>query len=241
MKARLEAIKLALQTLVYVALLGLIASLFFKPEFTAKRTGDFFKAFQDHDINIKIAAMGFNISPREVKELTEQSSVLDQVKLSGACLGSGQCSGQEQAELASILQIEQVSVYLAKAAEPNLRPEPVGPSDDVGTALGQIFVPDPVPVGVGDWVVVLGADRNLDAAKDEQRQIEGRVDQIEIELILRDNWYRTVAFFDTAEQAEAALPMLEQAARRKGIYARATAIWCEGAAVMGGDGVIACG
>ncbi|EPX77132.1 SPOR domain-containing protein [Litoreibacter arenae] len=244
MKARIEAIKLALQTLVYLALLALIASLFFKPEFTAKRTGDFFKAFQDHDINIKIAAMGFNISPREVKELTEQSSVLDQAKLSGACLARGRCSDEEQTQLASILQIEQVSLYLEKAAEPDVDPSSSSPptaSNEQGVLESAIMVPEPAPVGVGDWVVVLGADRSLDAARDEQRQIAARLDRIEIDLILRDNWYRTVAFFETAAQAEAALPTLEQAARRKGIYARATTIWCEGAVVTGQDGIIACG
>ncbi|SFR38826.1 SPOR domain-containing protein [Litoreibacter janthinus] len=241
MKAQIEAVKLALQTLVYLALLALIASLFFKPEFTAKRTGNFFKAFQDHDINIKIAAMGFNISPREVKELTEQSSVLDQVKLSGECLGRGQCNSDEQAQLASLLQIEQVGAYLAKSGGAEATVEPVVISEGNETVSSGIIVPGPSDDGVGEWVVVLGADRSLDAAQDEQRKIAGRVDQVQIELILRDNWYRTVAFFDTADQAEAALPALEQAARRKGIYARSTAIWCEGTVSTGSDGVIACG
>lgn len=243
MKAHIESIKLGLQTLVYLALLALIVSLFFKPEFTAKRTGDFFKAFQDHDINIKIAALGFNISPREVKELTAQSSTLDQVKLSASCLASRDCSGAQQAELASLLELEQVGLYLSKTEWPKVAEPSVVVPDPNNTEPGAapvIIVEERVPE-FGDWVVVLGADRSLEAALDEQQKIAARAPLNEIELINRDGFFRTVAFFDSRAAADAALPVLELAARRKGIYARATTIWCEGEMARGADGVISCG
>ncbi|PTX54256.1 hypothetical protein C8N43_3069 [Litoreibacter ponti] len=234
MKETFEAIKLGLQTLVYAAILVLIVSLFVRPDLTAERAGAFFKAFQDHNINIKIAALGFNISPQEVKELTDQSSVLDEVKISGGCLSDANCDAEEMEQLAALLEIENVTGYLRSEDQLSVTTTEDG---EVSVAA----VPGNAPVVIPDWLVVLGADRTLEAAQDEQQFIEDRLPGTSTDILRRDGWYRTVVYFDSADAANLALPGLERASRQKGIYVRATQIWCKGQVLQETGDYISCG
>lgn len=235
MKETFEAIKLGLQTLVYAGILGLIASLFIRPDITAERAGAFFKAFQDNNINIKIAALGFNISPQEVKELTEQSSVLDEVKINATCLGTADCSTVQMEQLAALLEIDNVTGYLKSEDQITITVPADGGEPEVAA------VPGNAPAVLQDWVVVLGADRTLEAAEDEKRFVEDRLPGTFVDILRRDGWYRTVVYFETAEQANAAMPELERAARQKGIYVRATQIWCKGNTLQETGGYFSCG
>lgn len=227
MKEKIEALKLGLQVIVYCALIVLIGSLFVKPEFTAKRTGDFFKAFQAHDINIKIAALGFNISAQEVKELVQQTAVLDQAQVAASCLADGDCDQAQQRDLAKILQVSKVEEYLTP---------PVVVSDDDGLNSAIVTRDDS-----RDWVIVTGADRTEEAARDEVNRIAPLAQVPDTGLIRRDGWYRTVAFFPTAEAAEAAVEAVRRAARSDAVYVRSTQIWCEGRAELVERDIYACG
>lgn len=89
---------------------------------------------------------------------------------------------------------------------------------------GETGVRDPAGhrsvIAGGSWLVVLGADPDLDSAKREVSKIKH-----DAKLLKVGNFYRTVVVFDSESAANSALPGLSKAAKRQG-YVRRFAAWC---------------
>jgi len=82
----------------------------------------------------------------------------------------------------------------------------------------------PPPSLTGQWAVVAGADRDVDAALFEVNKLKEQGYQI-VQLWLRDGWYRTVIVFENREAAENNLRKLKQVFRESAFITNLNE-WC---------------
>lgn len=82
----------------------------------------------------------------------------------------------------------------------------------------------PVPSDRKPWVIVVGADRTLQAAQDEVKLAKSKGFE-NAKILLRDDWYRTVVPFATEQEAAAKLAQISNQIR-EGSYIRDLNKWC---------------
>lgn len=108
--------------------------------------------------------------------------------------------------------------------------------ESVGDSSGSAFeVSDGIPADAA-WIIVSGADRTVESARDELRRVQEL--GYPAELIFVDGWYRTVGVFPSADEAEAAIDQFRSTIREDA-YVRQLARWCGGFSrdpVVDGDG-----
>lgn len=91
-----------------------------------------------------------------------------------------------------------------------------------------------------DRIIVFGADKDLAAARAEieRARAAGFVD---VEILLRQNWYRSVAHFPSDEARDAALPKLRALSPNAAdAYARRVSDWCDAIEPTGAPDMIRC-
>lgn len=91
-----------------------------------------------------------------------------------------------------------------------------------------------------DRIIVFGADKDLAAARVEieRARAAGFVD---VEILLRQNWYRSVAHFPSDEARNAALPKLRALSPNAAdAYARRVSDWCDSIEPTGAPDMIRC-
>lgn len=81
------------------------------------------------------------------------------------------------------------------------------------------------PVNLTDkWITIFGADKTIEAANYELSRI--RSTSYETTLIVRDGWFRSVAVFDTVENATQAQEKISKLIDRNDVYVRYLKSWC---------------
>jgi len=173
----------------------------------------------------KVDALGFEVAVAERTRLAEtqavaettapiQARVAELEDRAAEIFGPGSAEQAELAEVASALQ-EDVKRQRAATEELVARAEVV--------AL-------PEAQRAGNWYLVAGADRTLDAAIRQARAVDRLVAEADVahqgvRLLQRDDFLRTVVIFPTRDAARAALDRLQDDLPYGG-YVRAVADWC---------------
>jgi hypothetical protein len=98
---------------------------------------------------------------------------------------------------------------------------------------------DPAPAASGNWAVVAGGDRTVDAARDELARARAAGFE-EVRLVERNDWIRTVILFSTRTDATQALPNIQDWMRRRDAYVVEFERWCPDWQQVDAD-LVACG
>ncbi len=75
------------------------------------------------------------------------------------------------------------------------------------------------------WIVIFGADRTIESANFEIKRAKAL--GYNAELVLLDGWFRSVATFDTEEEAFQSLTPIQAEMNRPDAYVRLLNRWCE--------------
>ncbi|MEP3348035.1 MAG: hypothetical protein ABJN34_03485 [Litoreibacter sp.] len=216
MKETFEDWKMRFQLALYAVLAFVVISLVVYPPFVAKRVGDTFKALAANGLNFQVVNGKVSIAQSEGQlEAIETAAKFDEVRLNAVCLVTEDCSDGELETIIQGLSIKGVASYQTVS----------------GTSAA----------GFPEWVVVVGADRTIEAARYELQKISNKNGVEDAGLVLRDGWYRTVAYFHTSEAAKLALPGLEEIVGNEGAYIRSLTLWCEGEIEKKDAEVVTCG
>lgn len=136
------------------------------------------------------------------------------------------------ATLNQVKDVQEALATLRREIEPEVSPETLEVLDSSVARLGGTIAASeaqmtqagpPQASPAPGWVVVAGADRNLDAARDEEGKLEAA--SFEARLFYRDNWYRTAAIFPSEAEAREAAPRVAEIMGRTP-YVRNLATWC---------------
>lgn len=215
MKETLDAWKSGLQLVIFGVLTIMAVSLVIYPNFVAARISAVFTALSEQGLETEVKVGGVTIKQSEgQQDVVSQFAQVEATKLRALCLTSQNCSAAEQQEIAAGLGLESVGEYqsiMVNATE------------------------------IPGWVVVLGADQAEEAARFELDKVSGVSEAVEVGLMLREGYFRTVAYFNSPEAAADALPELEAAVGNLGAYVRSVTIWCEGKVDKRDGDLVICG